>query len=243
MLTNTRRRVLAWTLSTAAVAGAAGAAQPWSLTVLLQEGFPKQTRTNQQIEQINQAFGTDFDTWDDVANLNLGVVALNRVAPRWEVGFEVDYSRGSIDGEATVDTEAGPARLAFEQKYSIYADLLALTHFRLCAACEKVVPFALGGLGVVYEKDRTTLELGNDYFHDTLVRVDNDGWFPAATVGVGLDAYLFGRDDWYLQAGVAYFWGRLEHKVPASGSLVGPEVTADTDTTGPNVWLGVGFRF
>jgi len=30
-------------------------------------GVPKQTRTNAQIEQINDTFGVDFDTWDDVA--------------------------------------------------------------------------------------------------------------------------------------------------------------------------------
>ncbi len=221
----------------------------WAWTAYLQQSFPKQTNTNQQIEQINQYFGADFDTWDDVANLNLGIKVFKQVAPNWQLGLEWDYSRGGIDGEATVETEAGPASLAFEQKYSIYTDILALAHFFPCRDCQRFVPFVLGGVGVAYEKDKTTLSLRNEYI-DEWVEVDNDGWFPVYTVGLGINAYLSQARDWYLEFGGAYVWSRLKHDVPAEGTegllpLVAPTgvVTADTDSSGPNWWIGIGKRF
>ncbi|MEW6337661.1 MAG: hypothetical protein AB1625_09725, partial [Acidobacteriota bacterium] len=113
--------VCAVVLSTAAAVPArAGDPYPFWLTVYLQQAFPKQTNTNDQIEQINRMFGADFDTWDDVANLSIGGKFFAQVSPHWLVGAEVDYSRGGIDGSTTVMTEAGPAALDFEQSYSIY---------------------------------------------------------------------------------------------------------------------------
>ena len=240
-------------LATAALAGlfglaagtAASAADPsgWSATLYLQQAFPKQTRTNAQIEQINDTFGVDFDTWDDVANLSLGTKVFRRVSERWLVGIEIDYSAGGIDGAATVPTEAGPARLAFEQTYSVWADALVAAHFFPCRGCQRVQPFLLMGLGAAYEKDRTTLTLRNDFLDEEL-RVDNDGTFPAATAGVGVEIALSADRAWFLEAGGAYFWGRLEHHVPARGSLApAPEVLADNDSTGPNYWIGIGRRF
>ena len=217
---------------------------PWSATVYLQQSWPKQTEANRQIKQdINGTFGTRFDTWDDVANLNLGVQVFRDLSPRWKVGLEFDYSAGRIHGAETVDTPAGPATLAFEQTYSVYADLLAVVHFRPLGNTGRWVPFLIGGAGLAYEKDRTRLTLRNAFLDEGL-QVDNDGWFPMVTVGVGLDVYLTERRTWYAEAGASYSWARLKHTAPASGSLApGPTVTADTDSTGPNVWLGIGRRF
>jgi opacity protein-like surface antigen len=222
---------------------AAAETSGWSSSLYLQQAFPKQTRTNAQIEQINDTFGVDFDTWDDVANLSLGVKLFRRVSESWLVGIEIDYSAGGIDGEATIPTEAGPARLAFEQKYSIWTDLMVAAHYFPCRSCERVSPFLLMAAGAAYEKDRTTLTLTNEYLDEGL-RVDNDGWFPAATAGVGVEITLSADHAWFLEAGGAYFWGRLEHHVPAEGSLApAPEVLADNDSTGPNYWIGIGRRF
>jgi hypothetical protein len=216
---------------------------PFWFTVYLQQAFPKQTNTNEQIEQINEMFGVDFDTWDDVANLSIGGKFFAQVSPYWLVGAEVDYSRGGIEGSATVMTEAGPASLEFEQKYSIYTDLLAVAHFLPCPNCTSVTPFVLLGGGIGYEEDTTTLTLRNEYLDEGL-RVENDGFFPVWTVGVGCDIFLSRRRSWYLDVGVAYYWGRLTHMVPAEGSLApAPEVEADSDTTGPNYWIGFGKRF
>jgi hypothetical protein len=215
----------------------------WYLTVYLQQSFPKQTNTNLQIEQINQMFGVDFDTWDDVPNLNLGVQLYKRVATHWKVGLQVDYSKGSVKGDATVDTEAGPAMLSFEQKYSIYADLYATAHYLPCTECRNFVPFIYGGIGIAYEKDTTKLTLTNDYI-DSYLRVANDGYFPSYSAGTGVDWYLGDARKWYVELGVAYVWARMTNTVPAEGDLApAPEVTADTDTTGPNYWIGLGCRF
>ena len=52
------------------------------------------------------------------------------------------------------------------------------------------MPFIYGGVGFGYEKDRTTLTLKNDYIDEEL-RVDNDGWFPTFSAGLGIDVPLF----------------------------------------------------
>lgn len=235
--------VLGIGLGSALPAGAQQSETPWTLVGYIQQSFPKQTNTNRQIDQINQMFGTDFDTWDDVVNLSAGLQLHRQVSPRWLVGGELDFSTGAIDGSATVPTEAGPARLAFEQKYSVYANLMAAARYFPCDACTQWRPFLYGAAGVAYEKDTTTLTLRNEYVDEGL-RVENDGWFPAWTVGVGIDWHAFGDPDWFLELGVAYYWGRLKHNAAAEGSLApAPEVLADTDSTGPNWWIGVGKRF
>ena len=237
--------LVAVTLVAGALAAAPAAAEDagWTAVVLVQEAFPKQSVANEQIELINSTFGVDFDTWDDVHNLSLGVKVFRHLTPRWRVGFEADWSAGGIDGTATIPTEAGPAELAFEQSYSVFADLMAAAHYQLCPTCERFEPFLLGGAGVAYEKDRTTLTLRNEYLDEGLI-VDNDGWFPCFTAGLGAQVALSASRTWWLEFGVAYYWGRLEHQVPAEGSLApAPEVTADTDSTGPNYWLGLAWRF
>jgi hypothetical protein len=227
----------------APVAFGAGADSPWSFTVYLQEGFPKQTNTNKQIQFINDTFGVHFEDWGDVHNLSLGAQLFRRVSPHWKVGLQIDYSAGSIDGKATIPTEAGPARLAFEQKYDVYADLYVVAHFLPCPSCTKVVPFIYGGGGIGYERDKTTLTLTNEYINENL-RVDNDGWFPSFSLGVGIDVPLSARNTWYVEFGGAYAWARLKHTVPAKGSLApAPEILADTDSTGPNYWVGIGLKF
>ncbi|HUK13600.1 MAG TPA: outer membrane beta-barrel protein [Thermoanaerobaculaceae bacterium] len=218
-------------------------ARPWYLTLYLQQSWPKQTNTNAQIQQINAAFGTHFDDWSDVANLSLGMQLFKRVAPHWKLGLQLDYSEGALTGSATVPTEAGPARLAFEQRYSVYSDLYVVAHYLPWPEARPLIPFVYAGAGVAYEKDKTTLDLGNDAFHQGLL-VKNDGWFPSCSLGLGADIPLGSGDAWYVEVGAAYVWARLKHTVAASGELApAPTVTADTDSTGPNVWLGVGTRF
>ena len=216
---------------------------PWSMTAYLQQSWPKQTETNRQIREINATFGSSFRTWDDVPNLNLGLHLFHDLNPKWKVGLGFDYSRGKIDGMATVDTLAGPAALTFKQEYGIYADLFLLAQYRPMGAAGRWVPFLLGGVGLAYEKDQTRLTLRNSFLDESL-QVDNSGWFPIATLGVGVDIYLSERRTWYAEAGLSYSWARLRHSVPATGSLAtSPSVTADTDSTGPNVWVGLGRRF
>ncbi len=244
---STHRCVWALLLGAAAAAAvparAADDAHPFYFTVYVQDAWPKQSVTNTQIQQINQMFGTNFDDWSDVANLSVGAQLFKKVSPRWKLGLQVDYSQGSIKGHATVATEAGPARLAFEQRYSTYADLYLIAHYLPCPSCTRVVPFLYGGGGFGYEKDRTTLALANDYVAQALV-VDNDGWFPTFSAGIGADVPLAAASPWYVEVGAAYVWARMTHTVPASGALApAPRVTADTDFTGPNVWIGVGKRF
>jgi hypothetical protein len=236
--------VSACLLAAALPCGAQAGPGPWSATVYLQQSWPKQTETNRQIRQdINGTFGSHFQTWDDVANLSLGGHLWRELTPQWKAGLEFDYSAGRIHGTETVDTLAGPAALAFEQKYSVYADLLALAQYRPLGGEGRWVPFLLAGAGLAYEKDRTTLTLRNAYLDEGL-QVANDGWFPMATVGLGLDVYLSERRTWYAELGASYAWARLKHSVPATGTLApAPTVTADTDSTGPCVWLGIGRRF
>jgi hypothetical protein len=106
------------------------------------------------------------------------------------------------------------------------------------------VPFIYGGIGYGYEKDRTTLNLQNEFINEDLLVVNNDGWFPTYSAGVGIDVPLSSKDRWYLEFGGAYVWARMTNTVPASGSLApAPEVTADTDFTGPNYWIGIGLKF
>jgi opacity protein-like surface antigen len=217
--------------------------KPWSATLYLQQSWPKQTEANGQIKAINAAFGSSFNTWDDVANLNLGVQVFRDLDAFWKVGLELDYSRGRINGAQTVDTLAGPATLSFEQKYTIYADLMVMAQYSPWGGQGRWIPFLSVGLGLAYDKDRTLLTLRNDLLDETLAQVDNSGWFPILTAGAGVDVFLTERRTWYAEAGLSYSWARLKHQVPASGALVQPQVTADTDSSGPNVWLGVGRRF
>lgn len=216
---------------------------PWSATLYLQQSWPKQTETNRQIQDINSTFGSGFKTWADVANLNVGLQQLRELSPRWKVGVELDYSRGKVRGLQVVDTPAGPAQLAFEQEYTLYADLIALAQFRPLGAQGRWAPFLQAGIGLAYETDHTLLTLHNTLLNESL-QVDNHGWFPIFTVGGGVDVFLTEPRTWYAEAGVSYSWARLRHTVPATGSLApATTVLADTDSTGPNVWLGLGRRF
>jgi len=221
---------------------------PWSATFLLQQSWPKQTEANRQIkEDINGSLGTRFKTWDDVANLNLGILVYRELAPKWKIGLELDYSQGRIHGREEVsDFGFGPGAVAFEQKYSLYADALVMVQFRPFGAQGRWVPFLSAGAGFAYEKDRTTLgfssSVGAGEFE--LLRVDNSGWFPMFTAGAGADVYFTEQRTWFAQIGLSYSWARLKHSAPATGLLApAATVTADTDSTGPNVWLGLGRRF
>lgn len=239
-----RRRATVCALIMATLLGAAWPARAaqWTIDLYVQEAFPKQTRTNQQIAEINGLLGTSFEDWDDIHNLSLGTKLLWHASPAWKLGVEIDYSQGEVSGAETVETIAGPARAEFEQRYSTFVDLLAAAHWLPCADCRRAEPFVLLAAGWAYEKDRTTLTLRNDFLDESL-RVDHDGTYPVATAGLGLDIPLSKRRTPLLQLGVAYFWGRLEEQVAASGSLApAPEVTADTDSSGPNYWIGISWR-
>jgi len=216
---------------------------PWSTTVYLQQSWPKQTETNRQIQDINSTFGSGFQTWADVPNLNIGLQQLWEVAPFWKVGLELDYSRGKVRGVQVVDTLAGSAQLAFEQEYTLYADLIALAQFRPLGTQGRWTPFLQAGIGLAYEKDRTLLTLRNNLLDESL-RVDNSGWFPVFTIGSGIDVFLAESRTWYAEVGVSYSWARLRHSVSAYGTLApAATVMADTDSTGPNLWLGIGRHF
>ncbi len=229
-------------------AAAQDASRPWSATVYLQQSWPKQTETNRQIKQdINGSLGTSFQTWDDVANGNLGLLVFRTVAPKWKAGFELDYSQGGISGrQGLADFGLGPGNVAFEQKYSVYADLLAMVQYRPLGESGQWSPFLNAGVGLAYEKDRTLLtfnsSLGTGDFE--LLKVDNSGWFPVLSFGLGVDVFLTKRRLWFAELGASYSWARLKHSAPATGLLApAPTVTADTDSTGPNLWFGVGRRF
>jgi len=214
-----------------------------NFTFYIQQSWPKQTTTNNQIKQINQTFGTDFEDWSDVANLSIGAQQLWRVSPYWKVGVELDYSRGSINGSGQVQTEAGPATLSFKQEYNIYTDLYALAQFIPWPEWKKVRPFLFAGIGIAYESDTTTLKLRNQVI-DSGLRVENSGWFPTYTAGIAADVPFSSKSPWYVEVGVAYVWARMTNQVAASGDLApSPTVTADSDLTGPNWWLGVGRSF
>jgi len=214
-----------------------------NFTFYVQQAWPRQTTTNNQIKQINQTFGTNFEDWSDIANLSIGAQQLWRVSPYWKVGVELDYSSGSIDGNGQVQTEAGPATLSFKQEYSVYADLYAIAQFFPRPEWQTVRPFLFGGVGVAYESDTTTLKLHNQFI-DSGLRVENSGWFPTYTAGIAADVPFSAKSPWYVEVGVAYVWARMTNQVAATGDLApSPKVTADSDLTGPNWWLGVGRSF
>ena len=130
-------------------ASAQGAEPAYWWTLYLQQSFPKQTNTNAQIDMINDMFGSDFDTWDDIVNLSVGTQLFRQVSPRWKLGVELDVSMGQLDGESMFDTGvAGRADLKFVQKYSIYTNVLAVAHLLPCPQCKRVIPFGLGGAGI-----------------------------------------------------------------------------------------------
>jgi len=223
----------------------AGAASDGSreFTVYIQQAWPKQTTTNEQIHDINRIFGTDFDDWGDVANLSAGGQVWWPFRPGLQFGLQVDLGSGSIEGAEQVMTEAGPARLSFEQQYDLYADVYGVVKWKPWPEMQHVRPFLYAGLGIAYESDTTTLRLRNEVI-DSHLRVENDGWFPTYTAGLGLDVPFTEQRRWYFEVGVAYVWSRMTNEVPASGDLAPtPTVTADTDLTGPNYWLGVGRSF
>jgi hypothetical protein len=118
-----------------------------------------------------------------------------------------------------------------------------VAHFLPWPEWKTIRPFVYGGIGFGYESDTTTLDLKNQFI-DAGLRVENDGWFPTYTAGIGMDVPFSSTTAWYFEVGVAYVWSRMTNEVPATGALApAPEVTADTDFTGPNYWLGVGLTF
>lgn len=227
-------------LAPTAQAGPAGSRE---FAVYVQQAWPKQTTTNRQIRDINRTLGTGFEDWGDIPNLSVGAQAWWPVATGLQLGAQVDFGAGAIEGAERVPTEAGIAKATFEQRYDIYADLYGVAKWKPWADLERLQPFLYGGIGVAYESDTTTLRLRNDLI-DSRLRVKNDGWFPTYTAGFGVDIPFTATRHWHFEVGVAYVWARMKHHVPATGDLApAPEVVADTDLTGPNYWLGFGRSF
>lgn len=238
------RRFWTWLLPMAVLVPlVAGAEDTRSFTVYLQQAWPQQTVANRQIQDINRMFGTNFDDWSDVPNLSLGAQVFWHVAPQWQLGVEVDYGSGSISGSDYVQTEAGPAKLSFEQRYDIYVDFYAAAKWSPRVESARIRPFLFGGVGMAYESDVTTLKLRNDYI-DSGLRAENDGWFPTYTAGLGVDVPFSATSPWYVELGFAYVWAHMDNEVPVHGDLApSATVTADTELTGPNYWLGFGRNF
>jgi hypothetical protein len=222
----------------------------WAVTGYLQDGWPKQTATNASIHQINDTFGTHYKTWSRVDNVNLGVMALRRISPLWKVGFEADYSQGGIKGREAVNSPLlGPGSLAFDQSYSVYADMQVIIQCRPFGENRRVVPFASMATGIAYDQDRTTLDFTSslDGSRAPLLRVDNHGWYPVLNLGIGMDVFLTGKRVWFVETQLGYTWARLKKTVGASGlipQMAGTStVEADTDNTGANLLVGLGRRF
>jgi hypothetical protein len=221
----------------------------WSMAGYLQQGWPKNTNTNQQIrDNINAPFGTHFETWDDVPNVNLGLLALRTVAPKWKVGLEADWSSGSIGGtQQAQDFGLGPGSVYLKEKYQTYADLQVLVQVRPFGDEGRVVPFLSTAGGLAYDNDSTTIRFMSSSGGGTtdLLRVTNHGFFPVLNVGIGMDVFLSGKRLWFVETQLGYTWARLTRNAPASGPGANgqPTVKDDTDDTGPNVLLGVGRRF
>jgi len=220
----------------------------WSVAGYLQQGWVKNTETNRQIrEDINGSLGTHYGTWKDVANVNLGVLALRTVSPKWKLGLEADWSSGSIGGTQNGQNSAlGSGSVYFKEEYRTYADLQVLAQVRPFGDTGRVVPFLSAATGIAYDDDTTTLKFTSSQGGDPmeLLHVTNHGWFPVLNVGIGMDVFLGARRLWFVETQLGYTWARLKRNAPASGLIVsGATVTDDTDDTGPNVMLGLGRRF
>jgi hypothetical protein len=214
------------------------------LTVRFQRSWPDQGRTNDLIEQINEDFGADFDTWDDENVGHLGVSAVWRTTRHLRVGVDVDYYRGSLENSAQVPVAGGgTATLELDHKYTALFETTAVAQYMPWPALDPALPFLFAGVGFGYAKDRLTLRLG-DQEELASATVHQNGFFPLFSIGAGVDLTLFRSPDWYLQAGAAYAWGSLETSAPVEGELApGATATIGTDVRGPRVWLGVGSRF
>jgi hypothetical protein len=227
---NTLKRSALTGLVALSLAGSAEAQNPKTTVVgYWQQSFPKQTVTNQQIEDINAAFGANFPTWKDKVNGNIGVILLRDVTRNFRAGAQFDYSRGSISGEEIVETPAGPAIATFKQSYDRYFDLLGMGrwHFKPDTRFD---PFLYGAAGMAYEKDDFSLRIANDNLNEDLF-AKTSGTMPIASIGAGLE-FTGG-----------YTWAHKSKSIPAQGSLSPGNVIADTNLTGPNYTIGIGKRW
>jgi len=116
-----------------------------------------------------------------------------QLSPAWKVGFQVDYSSGAIDVSRPSDTELvrRSSRSSRSTPSTLTSTLSPTTSPAARAAT--FVPFLYGGVGIAYEEDTTTLTLTNDYIDEYLL-VENDGFFPSYSAGVGFDWYSASSD-------------------------------------------------
>lgn len=236
---NTIKRSALTGLVALSLAGSAQAQNPKTTVVgYWQQSFPKQTVTNQQIEDINVAFGTNFPTWKDKVNGNIGVIFLRDVTTNFRAGAQFDYSQGSISGEEIIETPAGPAIATFKQSYDGYFDLLGMGrwHFKPDTRFD---PFLYGAAGIAYEKDTFSLRIANTNLNQDLF-AKTSGTLPIASIGAGVDVELKGI---ILEFTGGYTWAHKSKTIPAQGSLSPGNVIADTNLTGPNYTIGIGKRW
>jgi hypothetical protein len=236
---NRLKRIALTGLIALSLAGSVEAQDPKNTVVAYwQQNWPKQTVANQQIQDINASFSTNFPTWKDRVNGNIGVIFLRDVTRNFRAGAQFDYSQGSISGEEIIQTPAGPARATFKQSYDYYLDLLGMGqwHFKPDTRFD---PFLYGAAGIAYEKDNASLRIANENLNEDLF-AKTSATLPIASIGGGVDVELKGI---ILEFTGGYSWAHTSKTIPAQGSLSPGNVTADTDLTGPNYTIGIGKRW
>jgi len=206
---------------------------------LLAADVPKQTNTNKQIEQINDMFGVNFDTWT-TSRTSVSVASILAGLSEVEGGHRNRLQPRGIDDEATVETEA-VRDPAFEQTYSVYTTSSSRP-LSACPTCRVVVPFCVGGIGVAYEKDTTSCRSETNTSTSTC---------RSTTTGSS-DVHRRDRNRQLRVRYVQLVPGARSVLRPGPSSTNGrggglarapPEVRADQDSTGPSWWIGVGKRF
>jgi hypothetical protein len=213
----------------------------WNVVGYFQQSFPKQTKTNDQIDDLNSQFGTGFPTWDDTLNGNIGVFVLRTITRKLSAGVQFDYSAGRIGGREVVVTDLGDADIEFEQRYHHYIDLMGAVRYNFREDGNRLVPFLYGAAGVAHERDTSQLTIRNQFLDENL-SVENSMAMPLGSVGAGVD--LMFENGFFIEGMGSYTWGNKTKVVRAQGSLrSGDTIEANSQLTGPNYSIGVGKTF
>ena len=232
---------------------ARSADRPFLIEVYGQAGFADQSLADQRIDRINEHWGTDFETWNDPTVQYLGARLLKEVSPRWMIGLQAEYGRAPMSRSAlAIPPFEPPTEHKFVLKQeSDLADLMVVGRRSLCSSCRRLDPFVHVGAGVGYATGSTHFEANPTVPHlfYNYLRLESDGWFPVATVALGVSTPLNDGGRWFLELGTGYQWGRLSHDVRVEGPLRfpgepgGEQVSTETNATGASFWLGLGARF
>jgi hypothetical protein len=237
-----------------AASTARGADRPFRFVLYGQLGFADQSLVNRRIERINDVWGTNFQTWDKPTTFHLGARLLKQVSRRWSLGVQADYGRASLRRRAVVIPPYEPPmehNIALTQESDVLADLMAVGRLSLCGSCPRFEPFVLGGVGAGYARGSSFYvanPAGPSAVYNYL-RLESHGWFPMATLALGVTTPLDRSGRWSLELGGGYLWGRLRQDVRADGLLRFPgepvtqRVLTETTVTGPSLWIGLGTIF